>query len=90
MITATELGRYLGYNAGFDLPVEDRKIIAALDASSEPRDARRLAKIIADATPTCPRGLRTFTGQASYADAFRAEFLAGATAPGPHRRLVDA
>lgn len=90
MITATELGRYLGYNAGFDLPLAERQIIIALDASDSPRDARRLDRIIADAMPAAPRGLRTFIGQASYADAFRAEFLAGATAPGPHRKLVDA
>lgn len=90
MITATELGRYLGYNTGFDLPLAERQEIIALDAATDDRSARRLDRIIADAMPAAPRGLRTFNGQASYADAFRTEFLAGATAPGPHRKLVDA
>lgn len=90
MISATELGRFYGYNAGFDLPLSERQTIIALDAATDERSARRLSKIIADATPVPPRGLRTFPGEASYADAFRAEFLAGATAPGPHRKLIDA
>lgn len=90
MITATELGRYLGYNAGFDLPLAERQTVIALDAATDERSARRLARIITDATPAAPRGLRTFPGEATYADAFRAEFLAGATAPGPHRKLIDA
>lgn len=90
MITATEHARFLGYTIGYDLPLADRKIIIELDASTEPRDARRLDKIIADLRPDCPRGLRTFAGDPSYVDTFRAEFLAGATAPGTHRKLIDA
>jgi hypothetical protein len=90
MMTANELGRYLGYNAGFDLPIEERKIISTLAASDEPRDARRLAKIIADSTPALPKGMRDTGPGGGYADAFRSNFLDGATAPGPHRKLVDA
>lgn len=90
MITATEHGAYLGYTIGFDLPLDERREIIALDASDSPRDARRLAVIVERHQPVCPRGLRVLTGQASYADAFRANFLAGATAPGQHRKLVDA
>ena len=90
MITATEHGAYLGYTIGYDFPLADRQTIIALDRATDDRSARRLTRIIEDVRPVCPRGLRVLTGQASYVDAFRAEFLAGATAPGKHRKLTDA
>jgi hypothetical protein len=90
MITATEHAAYLGYTIGYDLPLEDRRNVAALAASDDRHDLVKLDRIIAAARPDCPRGLRVLPGQADYETAFRSNFLDGATAPGQHRKLVDA
>ncbi len=90
MMTANELGRFLGYNAGFDLPLAQRTVILKLVKSDNPQDARRLDRTISDAMPPLPRGMVDTGPGGGYADAFRSNFLDGACEPGPHRKLIDA
>lgn len=78
MIESGELGRYLGYTKGYDLPLAQRKRIATLVASDAVQDGRTLARIISDATPELPRGLVDGGLHGNYAEEFKTNFLDGA------------
>lgn len=78
MIESGELGRYLGYTAGWNLSAARRAEVTRLAASDEVQDGRSLAVIVKRAMPELPRGMRDGGPHGVYSEEFKSNFLAGA------------